>query len=123
RKAKMHRCGMCLKQFPRPSALQTHIHSHTHHKRKSTLYFSLLPFSCEYPGCNRTFTVRSNAKRHLRIHGISPDDAIADSLAPRAPTADFEVNFDKPLVQKQEHELYCGVPELKWMPPSLASRT
>ncbi|GAW08919.1 c2h2 conidiation transcription factor [Lentinula edodes] len=88
KKAKMHACKLCGKNFPRPSGLKTHMNAHNNHK----------PFSCAYPGCERTFTVRSNAKRHLRTHGIHPDDAVAASM-------------------DHDHELNSVVPQLKWMPP------
>ncbi|KAJ3993393.1 hypothetical protein F5050DRAFT_1577713 [Lentinula boryana] len=109
----MHACKICGKNFPRPSGLKTHMNTHTNNK----------PFSCAYPGCERTFTVRSNAKRHLRTHGIHPEDAIADSMIPRSTTSDFEVSFDEPVVQQHDHELSSVVPQLRWMPPSLSSRT
>ncbi|KAJ3920505.1 hypothetical protein F5877DRAFT_37948 [Lentinula edodes] len=109
----MHACKLCGKNFPRPSGLKTHMNAHNNHK----------PFSCAYPGCERTFTVRSNAKRHLRTHGIHPDDAVAASMVPRSTAPDFEVNFDEPVVQDHDHELNSVVPQLKWMPPSLSSRT
>ncbi|KAJ3834468.1 hypothetical protein F5878DRAFT_589393 [Lentinula raphanica] len=108
----MHACDICGKNFPRPSGLKTHMNTHTHNK----------PFSCAYPGCERTFTVRSNAKRHLRTHGIHPEDAIADSMIPRSTASEYEVSFDEPVVQQVDHELTSVVPRLRWMPPSLSSR-
>ncbi|KAA1472441.1 hypothetical protein DENSPDRAFT_838714 [Dentipellis sp. KUC8613] len=60
RKSKMHCCEICGKAFPRPSGLATHMNSHSGAK----------PFKCPLKDCPKTFTVRSNAKRHLRTHGI-----------------------------------------------------
>lgn len=58
---KMHTCHICQRSFPRPSGLQVHLNSHN----------GLKPFTCEFPSCDRKFTVRSNARRHLRTHGVT----------------------------------------------------
>ncbi|KAK7022269.1 hypothetical protein R3P38DRAFT_1114320 [Favolaschia claudopus] len=55
---KMHPCSICGKEFPRPSALETHMNSHTNTR----------PYPCEYPNCPKTFSVHSNARRHSRMH-------------------------------------------------------
>ncbi|KAF8503891.1 hypothetical protein BU17DRAFT_71729 [Hysterangium stoloniferum] len=56
---KMHTCWICQKEFPRPSGLATHMNTHS----------GLKPYKCPIPTCSKTFAVRSNARRHLRIHG------------------------------------------------------
>ncbi|KAF9024276.1 hypothetical protein BDZ89DRAFT_954869 [Hymenopellis radicata] len=74
----MHRCEICKHDFPRlvafpisaycilifcsPSGLRTHMNSHN----------GIRPFPCTFPGCEKTFGVRSNMKRHLRTHGPPP---------------------------------------------------
>ncbi|TFK72474.1 hypothetical protein BDN72DRAFT_733103, partial [Pluteus cervinus] len=110
KKSKMHGCDVCGKQFPRPSGLQTHMNIHN----------NLKPYSCEFPGCSRTFAVRSNAKRHLRTHGVIPTPA-SDSPAP----VPYIVDFSAPTVIHSSASQ--GEPKaplkLRWMPPSLTSRT
>ncbi|KAG5654436.1 hypothetical protein H0H81_002625 [Sphagnurus paluster] len=83
---------------------------------------NLKPFPCGYPGCPRMFTVRSNAKRHLRTHGV-------DISAPReTPTLPYIVGFDTPTVVSEPagaapHELAKTPYKLRWMPPSLSAQT
>ncbi|KAF7351374.1 hypothetical protein MSAN_01568900 [Mycena sanguinolenta] len=55
---KMHRCEICGKEFPRPSAVKTHMNVHSNTR----------PFPCGFPDCPKTFSVRSNARRHYRTH-------------------------------------------------------
>ncbi|ORX62771.1 hypothetical protein DM01DRAFT_1259072, partial [Hesseltinella vesiculosa] len=51
-------CKVCRKAFNRPSSLRLHMTTHTGEK----------PYSCIWPGCNRSFSVPSNARRHQRRH-------------------------------------------------------
>ncbi|OWZ65994.1 hypothetical protein AYX15_02667 [Cryptococcus neoformans] len=57
-KGRYHPCSVCAKRFTRPSALRTHMHTHTGER----------PFICDWPGCGRDFSVQSNCKRHIRTH-------------------------------------------------------
>ncbi|KAF8162443.1 hypothetical protein K438DRAFT_297496 [Mycena galopus ATCC 62051] len=59
---KMHRCEICDKEFPRPSAVKTHMNVHNNAR----------PYPCGFPNCPKTFSVRSNARRHYRTHGEKP---------------------------------------------------
>lgn len=79
-----------------------------------------LAFPCEFPGCSRTFAVRSNAKRHLRTHGVIPAPA-AENTQP----APYVVDFSAPTVLHPSGPLAepKGPLKLRWMPPSLTSRT
>ncbi len=44
---------------------------------------SQLAYKCPVPSCAKSFTVRSNAKRHIRTHGIhSPSPQAAKSVTP-----------------------------------------
>ncbi|KAI0266523.1 hypothetical protein BC834DRAFT_788584, partial [Gloeopeniophorella convolvens] len=66
-------CSICSKAFPRPSGLRTHMNSHSGDK----------PYRCPVQSCAKSFTVRSNAKRHIRTHGIhSPSPQAAESTMP-----------------------------------------
>lgn len=53
-----YNCSHCHKRFSRPSSLRTHTYSHTGEK----------PYICFYPNCNRSFSVQSNMRRHMKIH-------------------------------------------------------
>lgn len=56
----------------------------------------LAAFACGYPGCARTFGVRSNAKRHMRTHGMHPPFADAGASANGAPA--YVVGFQPPVI-------------------------
>ncbi|WVQ81188.1 hypothetical protein IAT38_003310 [Cryptococcus sp. DSM 104549] len=63
--ARKHSCVVCDKRFGRPSALTTHMNSHTGQR----------PYICHWPGCGRDFSVHSNCRRHVRVvheksHGL-----------------------------------------------------
>ncbi|KAL6299225.1 hypothetical protein BKA93DRAFT_695603, partial [Sparassis latifolia] len=107
KKSKMHQCSICFKMFPRPSGLATHMNSHSGAK----------PFKCPIPTCNKSFAVRSNAKRHLRTHGIFPSSDTTSSTP-----SQFTVGFDTPLVS-EVHEVGKLPAKLRWVPQSLATRT
>lgn len=106
KRSKMHQCQVCQKWFPRPSGLATHMNSHS----------GLRPFDCPLPTCNKSFAVRSNAKRHLRTHGIIP--------SPESPhkSIQYTVGFDTPLVT-DVHETTERPATLRWVPQSLTSQT
>ncbi|KAG6861399.1 hypothetical protein C0995_000528 [Termitomyces sp. Mi166 len=91
KKSKMHQCEVCGKLFPR------------------------------FEGCSRTFTVRSNAKRHLRTHGIETASSRQTS------SALYSVGFDTPTVVPPPpiatQEMTAIPYKLRWMPPSLSTRT
>lgn len=83
RRQKMHECEQCGKLFPRPSGLTTHMNSHSGAK----------PHKCPVPDCDKWFTVRSNAKRHVvKTHGIT----VAIGETPSTPP--YSVGFEQPVV-------------------------
>ncbi|KAL0959616.1 hypothetical protein HGRIS_011319 [Hohenbuehelia grisea] len=115
KRSKMHECEICHKKFPRPSGLRTHMNTHTDSK----------PFPCTFSGCSKRFAVRSNAKRHLRTHGIIPGP-------PDSAPLPYVVDFSAPIVAQDpmsdaheagQSQLARVQPRLQWIPASLASRT
>ncbi|KAJ2480226.1 hypothetical protein IWW56_002592 [Coemansia sp. RSA 2131] len=66
-------CGVWSKEFSRLSSLNIHMRSHTGKK----------PYMCNFPGCFRRFSVRSNLRRHLGLH--------VDSNLPRGPRSQYMV--------------------------------
>lgn len=77
--------------------------------------------------------MRSNAKRHLRTHGINPAPAAtsssfgASSGASSGPTAPYVVGFNPPTViqppEGEAHQMRRAPVTLKWMPPQSLSNT
>lgn len=58
-----------------------------------------IAFPCPVPDCNKTFTVRSNAKRHLRTHGIIPEPRSAQCN-------DGTIDFDTPVIAEDIAEAH-----------------
>ncbi|KAI8084968.1 uncharacterized protein BX664DRAFT_249667, partial [Halteromyces radiatus] len=56
-----YQCPYCQKGFSRPSSLRIHTYSHTGEK----------PFTCPEPNCDRSFSVQSNMRRHIRVHKLN----------------------------------------------------
>ncbi|KAJ8596188.1 hypothetical protein M405DRAFT_726757 [Rhizopogon salebrosus TDB-379] len=104
----MHQCEICHKNFPRPSGLNTHMNSHSGAK----------PFKCPVPSCDKRFAVRSNAKRHLKTHGINPS-----LIEGPSPGSNFIVGFEEPLVNHHVHDIGRSPTRLRWISHSLATRT
>lgn len=108
KRSKMHQCSICSKIFPRPSGLNTHMNSHSGAK----------PYKCPVPSCDRHFAVRSNAKRHLKTHGINPSLMEGPSQG-----TNFMVGFEEPLVNHHVHDSGRPPTRLRWIPHSLVTRT
>jgi hypothetical protein len=70
---------------------------------------SITAFKCPVPDCDKFFTVRSNARRHMRTHGVpsSPPDT-------HVPPPSFNVGFEAPYVA-HTHDSGGVLPKLKWV--------
>jgi len=66
-------CHECNKSFSRPSSLRIHTFSHTGEK----------PFVCPKPDCTQRFSVRSNMRRHMKVH--------EDPVRERATAEEYEL--------------------------------
>lgn len=51
----------------------------------------MIAYQCPVESCSRSFTVRSNAKRHLRTHGINPAETTGEAL-------EYAVGSETPMV-------------------------
>lgn len=56
---KLYPCPTCTKLFSRPSSLIVHTRSHTGQK----------PYRCSYASCGKSYSVKSNLRRHEKGHG------------------------------------------------------
>lgn len=68
-----------------------------------------LAYKCTVANCEKSFTVRSNAKRHLRTHGINPSSS--DMLS----RPGFTVGFEEPMVT-QVHDAGRQPSRYRWIP-------
>ncbi|KAK7048836.1 hypothetical protein R3P38DRAFT_1879047 [Favolaschia claudopus] len=107
----MHPCEVCHKQFPRPSALETHMNTHN----------KVSPYRCQYPGCPKSFNVRSNARRHAKIH--------TDKPAGVAASANMQIKFAQTIIEAP-HPDYPPDPSsdsrpafnVRWVGPNVTVR-
>ncbi|KAF8496346.1 hypothetical protein JB92DRAFT_1059049 [Gautieria morchelliformis] len=58
--ARRFACEMCDERFDRQSGLDTHMRSKSHE--------NIRPYACSQPGCSKTFSVKSNLRRHEKTH-------------------------------------------------------
>ncbi|KAJ1950944.1 hypothetical protein FBU59_000443 [Linderina macrospora] len=70
-KERKYMCQLCEKKFTRPSSLACHKYTHTGER----------PHVCYFPNCGKRFSVRSNLKRHLKVHTKAIRASDADSPA------------------------------------------
>lgn len=92
------------------------VHCDVKHSQLNLIYHAAWP--CEVPGCKRTFAVRSNAKRHLRTHGVFPPQDQSESAS-----TPYTVSFDPPKVSADiPHQLSEQPITIRWVPQSLAMR-
>lgn len=68
---------------------ETSIGNFSHH----SVLLPLLAYTCPYEGCDKSFSVISNAKRHYRTHLVElPPDQMG------LPSGPYTVNFSEPVV-------------------------
>ncbi|KAF9026383.1 hypothetical protein BDZ89DRAFT_1134807 [Hymenopellis radicata] len=131
KKSKMHPCEICQHEFPRPSALRTHLNSH----------YNIRPYACPFPGCEKAFGVSSNVKRHLRTHGnfqsdengagaenptyhdaYNPESSYRDAPASVNPTAS-NPGANHSSQQKSSFPYNMSNAVTRWLPASRMSRS
>ncbi|KAJ7765337.1 hypothetical protein B0H16DRAFT_417208 [Mycena metata] len=97
-----HKCPICHKEFLRPSAVETHMNIH----------YDRHPFQCPLAECQKTFSARSNAVRHMQVHGVSEPPLVIPPSAKR-----YEVKFCPPqiLVDLVVPLTEPATAELKWI--------
>ncbi|GAA5905581.1 hypothetical protein JCM5296_003109 [Sporobolomyces johnsonii] len=78
--ARKYACEECEQRFARPSALATHILTHTKEK----------PFVCS--SCNRGFAVMSNLRRHCRVRNHILTAEQTSTVRPRGERASTDSN-------------------------------
>ncbi|KAK7048859.1 hypothetical protein R3P38DRAFT_1880065 [Favolaschia claudopus] len=106
---KMHPCAVCHKQFPRPSALETHMNTHN----------KVFPYRCSDPGCPKSFSVRSNARRHFKIH--------TDKSARTIASANVQIKFAETIIEAPRPEPLLNSSSdsflnVRWVGPNMIVR-
>ncbi|KAJ7061009.1 hypothetical protein C8F01DRAFT_179195 [Mycena amicta] len=109
----MHQCQLCGKEFPRPSGLRTHMNSHNDER----------PFTCEFPGCEKAFSVLSNARRHYRTHGVEPPSSLRASGSSSRGRG-YAVSFAAPMTPElPTPSVTSQAPfRVRWIEPNAATR-
>jgi len=76
----------------------------------------MIGYQCPVESCNKSFAVRSNAKRHLRTHGINP------ATETKSKALEYTTGFETPVVS-DAHQVNQEPVMPKSVPQSLTSRT
>ncbi|KAJ7196578.1 hypothetical protein GGX14DRAFT_700554 [Mycena pura] len=117
---KLHKCEVCSMEFLRPSGLRTHMNIHNS-KRRACLNISVVSlasriaaYKCEFPGCFKSFSVLSNARRHYRTHNKG-----RPLRSPSSPS-EYQVNFDVPITAPSAPMPPLLAPfHVRWVEPNI----
>ncbi|KAK7022276.1 hypothetical protein R3P38DRAFT_3195656 [Favolaschia claudopus] len=126
---KMHPCEVCHKEFPRPSALETHMNTHNkvfrtsrrYHAERQVEFTRGVAYHCSYPGCSKSFNVRSNARRHSQIH--TDKDARANT------SENVQIKFAETIIEAPHPERSLDLSSdsqssfrIRWLDPNVTVR-
>ncbi|KAJ1962010.1 hypothetical protein GGI12_002920 [Dipsacomyces acuminosporus] len=103
-KERKYPCNVCGKRFTRPSSLACHKFTHTGER----------PHGCPFPNCNKRFSVRSNLRRHLKVHDKQASKLAVKMEEQSSSTAQSSspIVHDSPQLSIESY-MFCTPPSLQ----------